>query len=103
MPPAISDLPATTIGFDLKIKSGHMGQALSEMGLAMNGEPMKWQRRGPLWEGIKDLFLTPALYKAAQAAHIAGKAPGRPADAPDHVVLVANIERAFGIVPISFF
>lgn len=103
IPAAIPGLPATRIRFNSKVEEWIKVQALGDTRITVNGQPIGLQKKGPVWEGLKALVLTRALDKAAQAAQIAGNAPGRPADAPDHVVLVANIERAFGIPPISFF
>lgn len=87
MPAAIPSLPATRISFSAS------GQALRETGITVNGRPINWQRKGPVWDGLKALVLELALGRADQAARIAGNAPGRPADAPDYVALVADIEK----------
>jgi len=93
MPAAIPSLPATRIIFSSQVKGGTIGQVLGETGITVNGKPIDWQRKGPLWDGLKALVLKLALGRAAQAATIAGNAPARPADAPDYVALVADIEK----------
>jgi hypothetical protein len=104
MPSAIPGATANRISFDSTGKAGIRSQGLGETGITMNGKPISYrQKKGPVWDGLKDLVLMPALYKAAQAAQIARDAPVRPSVAPDYVAIVASIEKGFGIVPITFF
>lgn len=92
MPAIIHGLPGTTVRFNSRVKGGTKEQALSETAITLNGKAIDWQRKGPVWDGLKDLVLAVALGKAAQAATIAGSTPRRPANAPDYVALVDDIE-----------
>lgn len=86
MPAAVPDLPATKVCFGPIVGAG-------ETRITLNGNPIAWQRRGPIWESLKGLVLRLALSRAAQAAKLAADAPGRPAVARDYVALVADIQR----------
>jgi hypothetical protein len=101
--PATSSLPADRICFSSRGKGWILDPTHGETGIMVNGKPINWKRKGPVWDGLKDLVLEPALYKAAQAATITASAAGRPPGTPDYVSIVANIEKELGVVPISFF
>ena len=93
MPAAIPSLPATRISFSSKGQGGAVGEAIGEMGITLNRNPINLQRTGPVWEGLKALVLRLALSRAARAAQIVGNAPRRPAGSPDYVALVAEFEK----------
>jgi hypothetical protein len=93
MPTAIPSVPATRISFHSRVRRGIIGQPLAETDITLNGDPMNWQRKGPVWDGLKALVLNLALSIAAQAAHIAANTPGRPANATAYVTLVADAEK----------
>ena len=98
MPTGLPGLPDTTVRFRLT-KNGTKALGARDVLIALNGNPIICERKGPVWMGLTDLVWAVALGKAAQAAEIAGDSPGRPATAPNYVLLVDEIAARLKLSP----
>lgn len=89
---ALPNMPGTRIRFTPFVNAHIAGPASNEVEIVVNGMPITWQRKGPLWDGLKGILLLQALGKAAEAAHIYRSASGGTHD-PDYIATIAGIER----------
>ena len=88
MPRTLPSLPQTRINFANVIGPGHQ----SRMNISVNDKNITL-RQGPIWDGLEQLVLLPALRQAGRAAVIVAGAPGKTQGTPDYIAFVSNISR----------